>query len=90
MTKSSFLTTLSSEMLVFENVELRKCGYFSLEKDRKDDEIARTVSRESSDEETCAPRPSRSPILRLKRVTSDIGGGSRPVVFGPVGPPKVL
>ena len=37
MTKSSLLTTLSNEMLVFANVSWRKCGYFSLEKNRKDD-----------------------------------------------------
>ena len=90
MKKTSILTTLSSEMLGFDALKSMKFGHFWQKKDPKRDEITKMTSRQSSNEQTCVPRPSWRPIWRPKRRMTIIEGATRGVIFGALGPPKVI
>ena len=89
MMKTSILTTVSSEMPGFEGLKSMKFGYDMSKNVPKRDEITKMTSRQSSDEQTCAPRPSWRPILRPKKRMIHIGAPARVLIFGPLGPPKV-
>ena len=65
-------------------------SFLAKKKDPKWDEITKMTSRQSSDEQTCVPRPSRRPIWRPKRRMVDIGAPTADLIFGFLGPPKVI
>ena len=89
MMKTSILTTLSNEMPGFEGLKSMKFGYVVSKNVPKRDEITKMTSRQSSDEQTCAPRPSWRPIWRPKNRMVDIDAPTKGLIFGPLGPPKV-
>ena len=61
-----------------------------VKKQKKYNKIAVKTSTSNKDDEKYAPRASRRGFWRPKRAMTLIGARATVLIFGPVGPPKVL